>query len=482
MPHPTRVLGYARVSSAEQALGSSLQDQQDVITRYAQGRGLKVAKHYVEAESGIRASEERREQMKALMSSVRAGDLVVCDKLDRWSRDPEFTYGSVRKILAVGAGFFAVGDNVDPSTSEGDTALGFRVLFAREEHKRIKQRLHGTANLLRAKGYYVGGLVPLGYCRPTNPQNRFDLNVLQVVPDEADLVREIFKRYVGGESAAKVARAMGLKVCHVQSCLRRRTYIGLVQGPPTAPGRKDGEWLRGGHEPIVDAAIFHRAQAVAAERRLGGPRPREAPSETSGWLLRDVARCALCRAKLGAAYGSRYGGRFPRCYYYRCSASCTSRYVPLRQEDHARAAVLDRLLALKSDLSTAWKVPPAAKVSSVEGRLAKLAARRGRYLEAHAAGLTTLAEVRAALGKLDTQRMALDAEAADEERPSRLSDPRVRVATLAQITSLAHAWHHASPERQREVATLICTTASLAAGQDPTYVWRSIDELAEDCE
>src|SRR5689334_10577258 len=74
MSTPRRVLGYARVSSAEQALGSSLKDQQASIAAYASSRGLKVTQFFVESESGGREKIERREQMQALMRDVRNGD------------------------------------------------------------------------------------------------------------------------------------------------------------------------------------------------------------------------------------------------------------------------------------------------------------------------------------------------------------------------------------------------------------------------
>lgn len=46
MPRPRRVLGYARVSSAEQALGTSLRDQQESIRAYAASLGLTVARFF----------------------------------------------------------------------------------------------------------------------------------------------------------------------------------------------------------------------------------------------------------------------------------------------------------------------------------------------------------------------------------------------------------------------------------------------------
>src|SRR5690606_34672509 len=106
MPRPRRVIGYARVSSAEQALGTSLQDQQEAIKAHAKARGLTISKMYVEAESGVHEKFERREQIQALMRDVRAGDLILVDKIDRWSRDPEFTWKSVREVRERSASFY----------------------------------------------------------------------------------------------------------------------------------------------------------------------------------------------------------------------------------------------------------------------------------------------------------------------------------------------------------------------------------------
>ena len=69
-----RILGYARVSSAEQAIGSSLEDQQAVIRAFGERSGVAVATMFVEAQSAVHEKFERREQIQALIASVRAGD------------------------------------------------------------------------------------------------------------------------------------------------------------------------------------------------------------------------------------------------------------------------------------------------------------------------------------------------------------------------------------------------------------------------
>jgi DNA invertase Pin-like site-specific DNA recombinase len=71
---PKRALGYARVSSIAQTLGSSLEDQQAAIRAHAARRGIESVTMYVEAESAGHEAVERRLQMQALMREVRAGD------------------------------------------------------------------------------------------------------------------------------------------------------------------------------------------------------------------------------------------------------------------------------------------------------------------------------------------------------------------------------------------------------------------------
>lgn len=436
-----RVLGYARVSSVEQTLGTSLQDQQDAIERYAASKGLKVARFYVESESGIHEKIERREQMRALLADVRYGDLVLCDKLDRWSRDPEFTYGSVRKLLAAGARFYAVGDACDPSTPEGDTMLGFRILFAREEHKRIKQRMVGTRKLLRDRGYYVEGTPPFGYRRNNEAKTRLERNVLVVVPKEAAIVRKAFALYLRGMTMPQLVDELGLRLDTVKIILGRRIYTGEIE---TSKG-----WVRGHHEPLIDAATFARAREIASSRRRTGT----GTSETKDWILRDVARCARCGAKMSAAYAGPKGARR---YYYRCSRRCMSRgtrathggHVPVGPAEEAAAAmVLERLVELRDDLA-AGPAPEKRRTKVVDfaARRAELEKRRERLLQTFEDGLSTRERVRERMALLDAER-------------------------------LRKAWRRAPADVRRQIVNQLAEAFMLENGASPAPRWRPVEEL-----
>lgn len=469
-----RVLGYARVSSEEQARGSSLTDQQDAIRAYASGKRLDVTRFYVEAESAVHEKFERREQIQALLRDVRKGDLVLCDKLDRWSRDPEFTYRSVREILAAGASFYAVGDAIDASTPEGDTALGFRILFAREEHKRIKQRMVGTRNLLREKGYYVEGTPPFGYRRPHARGYRgVEKNVLVVVPEEAAIVKQAFALYVGGLSMSKVGEVIGRPLYFVKRILDRRTYLGEIK---TSKG-----WIRGGHEPIIDAQTFARTRKRAEERRLGGARPRGTPAQTDGWILRDVARCGRCEARMAAAYA---GPLEARRYYYRCSHRCRSRgtkatngtYIPVESvEGPAAVLVSRRLTQIRAELSRAPAKP--APTRDLDAARAKLQRKRERFQEAYADETMTREELRAAMVRLDEERLRLDAEEEAARAPQPLSTRAERRAALACVADLKASWNDAEGPRMRQIVNLLAIDVALQPGEEPAIRWRPTGEL-----
>ena len=475
-----RVVGYARVSSEEQARGSSLQDQQDSIVREATARGLTVERFYVEAESAVHEKIERREQIRALMADVREGDLVLCDKLDRWSRDPEFTYGSIRQILERGASLYAVSDRCDPSTKDGDTMLGVRVLVAREEHKRIKERTVGTRKLLRDRGYYVEGLPPFGYRRQAPPGRKSPVkNVLAVVPEQAEVVREAFRRCGDGHSIGVVLEWLRATTGRkwdkksVGIMLRHRVYLGEITD-------SHGAWIKAQHEALLDARTFSRAQDALTHRRLGGPHPSET-SRTAGWLVRDLALCAKCGSRMGASYGGgpRTGAK-QYTFYLRCLRRCGAKYVPVGLADAAVSqAVLDRLSSICGELARDSEPELVAPVIDFAERREKLQRRRERYIEMYADEQMSREELRLALARVDTERTKIDADEADAVSRSPAATVAVRRSLLAQAGALAAAWPRAGSERRRGVLAVLATAVRLAKGEVPVIDWRPLEQLAE---
>lgn len=470
LKRPKRVLGYARVSSLAQTEGTSLEDQQNALRAHAKRQGLSVERMFVEAESGIYEKVERREQMKALLATAHVGDLVLCDKVDRWSRDPEFTYRSMRELAAKGVAVYFVGDACDPATPEGDTMLNFRVLFAREEHKRIKQRLVGTRRLLRDRGYYCEGVPPYGYRRGGGKRSE-EKNILVIEPKEAEIVRRMFALCIAGRSLAQIADDVGLVRDRVRDVLRSRVFVGEIQDT-------SGQWIKAKHEGIVDADTFTRAGAAIDARRLGRQHT-EAESETSTWTLRDVARCAHCGGKMAAAYAGPHGPG--RRYYYRCWHRCTGAYVPVRAvEAEAVPMFVARLEELREELAREPDRPPTVLGADFAQRRLRLQRKRQRYQEAYADEHMTRDELATAMAKLDAETLRLEAEEQAARRTSPLVDAKVRRAALREVGAIAKAWKLATPQERRAIVRHLAVSVTLAKGEPPRFTWRSAEELASE--
>lgn len=466
-----RAIGYARVSSQDQALGTSLRDQQEAIKAYAKASGVSLAHVYVEAESAIQEKIERREQMRALLVDVRAGDLVLCSKLDRWSRDPEFTYRSVREILAKGAHFFAIDDRVDPSTPEGDTALGFRILFAREEHKRIRERTIGTRNLLRARGYYVEGRPPFGYRRRAPAGTRsVEKNILIIEPREAELVRRMYRLCVAGKSLTQICAALELDKKRVWGSLHSRHYLGEI--------RTDAGWIKGLHPAIIEPALWASANDLLSKRRHGGPRARSAPARTDTWILRDVARCGRCGGRMSSAYGNDNAVD----HYYRCWHHCLSKgnhatngsFVRVdRIEAEFAPLMVQHLAELREEITSGGEEEIATPVD-YDGRRAKLQKKRARYIEAHSDDLMTRDELRAALEKLDGALLRLGVEESKQAKPM---TPALRRELLRELSQIEKAWRGAARRIQRELVNLTVERADMANGYPLRVTWKTKEAL-----
>lgn len=432
---------------------------------------MNVAHFYVEAESAVHEKIERREQILSLMRDVREGDLVVVDKLDRWSRDPEFTYSSVRKIREASASFYSVSEQCDPSTPEGDTMLGFRILFAKEEHKRIKERMVGTRRLLRDRGYYADGLAPFGYRRPLAKGERgATKNILEVDPAAAQIVRRAFRLCIAGQPISKIAERLAMKRDRVAGMLSNRVYLGEIRD-------SGGQWIRSLHDRIIDADTFEQAAAARASRTLGGARAVGQDAETATWILRDVARCFRCGARMGAAYAGPKGAK--RRHYYRCLANCTSAYVRVDAVEGAAAGlIVSRLHDLREELASSGEPATKPRVVDTSERRRALNAKRARYVEVYTDGHMTRDEYDAAMAKLDAARLKLDAEDARARRVSPLEDEEVRHEVLREVGVIAKRWAKADAATRREIVGHLCTAMRLAANCAPRPVWRSNEALA----
>jgi DNA invertase Pin-like site-specific DNA recombinase len=137
-------VGYARTSTVDQVAGFE-----------AQIRDLKAAgckKVFSEQVSSV----AERDQLKAAISYLREGDVLVATKLDRIARSMRHLLQIVDEVEAKGAELRILGMNLDTATPTG--VLMLQVLGAVAEHERATMLERQREGIQKAKalGKYKG--------------------------------------------------------------------------------------------------------------------------------------------------------------------------------------------------------------------------------------------------------------------------------------------------------------------------------------
>jgi site-specific DNA recombinase len=264
---------------------NSLDAQREACEAYIKSQAHEgwraIPDHY--DDGGLSGASLDRPALQTLLADIRARkiDIVVVYKVDRLTR----ALGDFAKLVEVfdehSVSFVSVTQSFNTTSSMGRLTLNMLLSFAQFEREVIGERVRDKIAASKKKGIWVGGSVPLGYASVDKK--------LVIVPEDAEKVRTIFRRYL--EVGSITALAQDLQRQRIRT--RRQTLSnGKIRGDiPFGVGALHqllknrffvgdvvyrGEVYRGEHEPIVDGALFDfvqaklAAQAVARQNRLSG--------------------------------------------------------------------------------------------------------------------------------------------------------------------------------------------------------------------
>jgi len=140
------IIGYARVSTAEQNLDAQL----DALL--AAG----AEKIYKEKLTG---KNRQRPELEKLLEHLRKGDVIVVAKYDRLARSLRDLIDIVETIRERGAGFRSLGEDIDTTTPTGRLIFHVFGSIAEFERERIVERTKDGLEAARKRGR-VGGRPP----------------------------------------------------------------------------------------------------------------------------------------------------------------------------------------------------------------------------------------------------------------------------------------------------------------------------------
>lgn len=190
---------------------------------------------------------------------------MVVYKVDRLTRSLMDFARLVELFDIHGVSFVSVTQAFNTTNSMGRLTLNVLLSFAQFEREVIGERVRDKVAASRRKGLWTGGSVPLGYINQDKK--------LVVVPEEAETVRWIFRRYLelGGVSAL-----LNELNCKGLTTKRRQLAGGTRGGGPFCKGGLNtllknrayigevcyrDEIHPGCHEAILDRQTFEAVQA-----------------------------------------------------------------------------------------------------------------------------------------------------------------------------------------------------------------------------
>ena len=351
-----RVAAYARVSV--DTLHHSLAAQ---VSYYSSLIQKNLAWEYagVYADEGITGtSTTHRDEFKRLIADCNAGkiDLVLVKSISRFARDTVDCLHTVRRLKEKGIAVRFERENIDSMSEDGELLLTLLASFAQEESRSIGDNIRWGVRRRFRQGIPNGHKPPYGYT--------WDGEMFRIVPSEGEIVKEIFRRYLAGESAYAIAKSLAgrgitgrqerpIEQTTVKDILSNISYTGTMalQKNYITEGhirkRNKGELpmylVEGMFEQLVSKVDFDKAQEIRKRRAAQSSNRNPVLMPFSG-----VVKCGCC----GGGFSRRTAGKYRR---WGCntrerkgSTACDSR--PIREEELVAAV---RIAMEKDDFDTA---------------------------------------------------------------------------------------------------------------------------------
>lgn len=338
LPEKIRVAAYARVSTGTDEMLGSLSTQvshyQSVIS--SNPDFLFAGIYTDEAKTGTKSS---RPGLQELISKARSGevDLILVKSVSRFARNAVDLLSISRELASLNVDIYFEEQDIHSISTEGELMLSLWASFAQEESRSMSENIkwkirndmrQGLPPYNRALGYII-------------KERQFKL-----IPEEAETVRIIYKRFLSGEGSLLIARYLnengyknvsGKKFTphNIMSILNNYTYTSNLllqktyrENHITKKKRKNnGELtqyhIRNHHEGIVSLGDFVKVQELIAFKNA---KYQKAPKTTSAFTGMIVCReCGgkYCRRTNNGKYSFLCRNRINRN-----TVTCTNKQIP----------------------------------------------------------------------------------------------------------------------------------------------------------
>jgi len=363
-----RVAAYCRVSTTLEQQETSYEAQVSYYTEKIKSNpNWKLAGIY--ADDGKSATNtKKRDDFNAMIEDCMAGkiDMIITKSVSRFARNTVDSLQNIRKLKEKNIAVFFEKEGVNTLESTGELLITILSSQAQEESRNLSENTRW--GLVRR---FENGIVSvnhnkfLGYTKDKNGE-------LVIVPEEAELVKRIFRLYLEGNSIIQITRILeseGIttvtgrtKWCPgvIDKMLSNEKYMGDVLQQKTYTidfltkkrvknnGIVPQYYIEDDHEAIIPKELFYQVQEEKARRAslhksaVTRKEKKEKSKYSSKFALTDIMVCKECGQPYRRQVWSKYGQKTAvwRCENRLKNGTRNCKNSPTFKEDVLHEAIM----------------------------------------------------------------------------------------------------------------------------------------------
>lgn len=214
-----RVAAYCRVSTDGEDKVNSFMAQIQYYSDYIRSNpDMQLVNIY--ADEGITGTSiDKRDEFKRLLRDCenKKIDRVLVKSVTRFARNSLECIETVRKLRLCGVSVFFENDKIDTEKINSEMILYIKSAFAQGEALSASKRMTKSNRMRMENGTYVSPKAPYGY--------RLENKKLIIVPEEAEIIKEIFKLYLSGVGISHIENLLNTKHKETRWTQKRVRYI-----------------------------------------------------------------------------------------------------------------------------------------------------------------------------------------------------------------------------------------------------------------
>ena len=344
-----RVCAYCRVSTDSEEQQTSYSSQ---IKHYSEQIKSNPDWEFVGiyADEGISGTQvKKRTEFKRMIDDALKGkiDIVIAKSISRFARNTLDTLKYVRLLREHNVDVYFEKENIHTLNLDSEMFLTLFSAFAQAESESISQNVKLGLKAKMKRGELVGNCCCYGY------QRGQEKGTIEIVEEQAEIVRDIFNWYISGLGYKCIAKKLndlgipsytGKKWCNtsVKCILVNEKYVGdllnqksysidpLTHKTIKNYGEKEKYYVKNHHEPIISREVWNTAQEILKERSFKSDSGHDSVHAMHYPFSKKVV-CGLCGYNFVRRMRSRkYTRIYWKCWERTANQDCNA--ISLREE------------------------------------------------------------------------------------------------------------------------------------------------------